>query len=310
MKRVLWIAVSLLFAFVAVAQPQPGAKVARMWRGRVPNARADKYQKYLDESGVQKLRAIKDNLGVQMLRRDLGDGSTEFVVISYWPNRDAIHAYAGAEIEKVHDLPRDKDFLIDPEKTVRHYDIQETNHGRTPTDASVACAQAKDKSLCGVLIGIADRDQMLRDQWTLHPNDQSVIDKTMAADREDLIVVEALIAKYGWPGKTLAGTEGSTGAWLVIQHAPLDVQKKYLEMMTKAADAGELPGEAVAKTVDRIRIREGKPQLYGSQFHEVNGAWVPFPIEDEANVDARRAKLGMPSMAEQTKLMGETYKKP
>jgi len=28
------------------------------------------------------------------------------------------HAYAGADIEKVHDLPRDKEFLIEPEKTV------------------------------------------------------------------------------------------------------------------------------------------------------------------------------------------------
>ena len=58
-----------------------------------------------------------------MFRRDLGDGTTEFVVISYWPSRDAIHAYAGADIEKVHDLLRDNEFLIDKEKLVRHYDI-------------------------------------------------------------------------------------------------------------------------------------------------------------------------------------------
>src|SRR5205085_5107831 len=99
------------------------AAVARMWRGRVPTQRANEYEHYLDTEGVQKLRAIKDNLGAQMFRRDLGDNTTEFVVISYWPSRDAIRAYAGADIEKVHDLPRDKEFLIDPEKTVRHYDI-------------------------------------------------------------------------------------------------------------------------------------------------------------------------------------------
>ena len=106
----------------ASAAPKHAA-VARMWRGRVPTARANEYEHYLDTEGVQKLRAIKDNLGAQMFRRDLGDNSTEFVVISYWPSRDAIRAYAGADIEKVHDLPRDKEFLIDPEKTVRHYDI-------------------------------------------------------------------------------------------------------------------------------------------------------------------------------------------
>lgn len=106
----------------ASAAPKKAA-VARMWRGRVPSNRADEYAKYLDTEGVQKLRAIKDNMGAQMFRRDLGDKSTEFVVISYWPSRDAIHAYAGADIDKVHDLPRDKEFLIDPEKTVRHYDV-------------------------------------------------------------------------------------------------------------------------------------------------------------------------------------------
>jgi len=106
----------------AASAPQRAA-VARMWRGRVANARADEYEHYLDTEGVQKLRAIKDNLGAQMFRRELTDNTTEFVVISYWPNRQAIHAYAGADIDKVHDLPRDKEFLIEPEKTVRHYDI-------------------------------------------------------------------------------------------------------------------------------------------------------------------------------------------
>jgi heme-degrading monooxygenase HmoA len=101
----------------------PRAMVARIWRGRVPNAKADEYQKYLDESGVQKLRAIPNNLGAQMFRRPYDAKTTEFVVISYWPNREAIHAYAGADIDKVHDLPRDMEFLVDPEKTVRHYDI-------------------------------------------------------------------------------------------------------------------------------------------------------------------------------------------
>ena len=119
MKR-LAIAMMLLFAVALHAEQR--AAVARMWRGRVPRARADEYQKYLNDAGITKLRAIKDNLGVQMFRRDEKD-ATEFVVISYWPNRDAIHAYAGADIEKVHELPRDREFLIDPPGTLRHYDV-------------------------------------------------------------------------------------------------------------------------------------------------------------------------------------------
>ena len=87
MKKALLLLMAILL--IGATTTKKHAHVARMWRGRVPNARADEYQKYLDESGIQKLRKIKDNLGAQMFRRGLGDGTTEFVVISYWPNRDS-----------------------------------------------------------------------------------------------------------------------------------------------------------------------------------------------------------------------------
>ena len=95
--------------------------VARMWRGRVPTSRADEYEKYLYDSGVLKIRTIAGNLGAEMLRRQDGD-VTEFIVISYWPNREAIKAFAGQDIEKAHFLPRDREFLINPDEFVRHYD--------------------------------------------------------------------------------------------------------------------------------------------------------------------------------------------
>jgi heme-degrading monooxygenase HmoA len=93
-----------------------------MWRGEVPLAHAAEYQTYLDTAGLGKLRAIKGNLGVQMFRRTVGDRE-EFVVISYWPNEDAIRAYAGDDVLRVHLLPRDPEFLIEPEPFVRHYKI-------------------------------------------------------------------------------------------------------------------------------------------------------------------------------------------
>lgn len=112
----------------AKAMPQ-NAVVARLWRGRVKDAHAKEYERYLEAEGIAKLKAIKGNLGVDMYRQPLHDGTVEFVVVSYWPNRDAIHAYAGADIDKVHELPRDKEFLIDPDKTVRNFDsVRVTSH--------------------------------------------------------------------------------------------------------------------------------------------------------------------------------------
>ena len=105
-------------------KPAPASPViARMWRGRVPTSRAEEYSKYLYDNGVVKIRGIAANLGVQMLRRAEGD-VTEFVVISYWPSRASIKAFAGEDIEKVHFLPRDREFLINPDETVRHYEVR------------------------------------------------------------------------------------------------------------------------------------------------------------------------------------------
>lgn len=105
----------------AASAPKP--QIARIWHGQVPASRGDEYAKYLFESGVLKLRAIPGNMGAQMFRRTVGDRE-DFMVISYWPSEDAIRAYAGADITKARFLPRDREFLIEPELEVKHYRIE------------------------------------------------------------------------------------------------------------------------------------------------------------------------------------------
>lgn len=97
-------------------------KIARVWHGRTPAARADEYRQYLFDNGVKKIAALPGNRGVQlMMRRTEAEG--EFMVISYWDSIDAIKGYAGPTYEHVHDLPRDGEFLIEKETLVRHFDL-------------------------------------------------------------------------------------------------------------------------------------------------------------------------------------------
>ena len=111
-----------LAACTTASAPKPAAHVARMWRGEVPLARADEYQTYLAAEGLAKLRSIHGNLGVQMFRRTVGDHE-EFVVISYWPDEQTIRAYAGEDVLRARLMPRDPEFLINPDTHVRHYRI-------------------------------------------------------------------------------------------------------------------------------------------------------------------------------------------
>ena len=98
-----------------------GARIARVWHGRTQAARADEYAAYLTPA-IAKFPSIAGNLGYQMMRETVGE-ETHFTVISYWASRDAIHAYAGADISLTHALPRDPEFLIEPELHVKNYDL-------------------------------------------------------------------------------------------------------------------------------------------------------------------------------------------
>ena len=96
--------------------------VARIWHGRTPLEKADEYRQYLFDVGVKKIATLPGNRGVQMMVAKTSD-QAEFMVVSYWDSVDAIKGYAGADYTKVHDLPRDKDFLIDKESLVHHFDL-------------------------------------------------------------------------------------------------------------------------------------------------------------------------------------------
>ena len=122
--------------------------------------------------------------------------------------------------------------------------------------------------------------------------------------------LNTLVRNQGWPTISQVGRKGANAAWLLVQHADADpkLQRFCLDAM------GHLPKREVSQVdsaylTDRVLLAEGKKQRYGTQFTTVNGKRQPRPIEEEASVDKRRAALGLPSMAEYTKMMQEYYER-
>src|SRR5262249_15125137 len=102
--------------------PAPAqAAIARVWHGKVPKERAAEYERYITPL-LKGFRKIPGNRGYTLLTETRGD-DTHFMVISYWDSRKSIEGYAGKDITRVHALPRDPEFLRDPEETVMNYDI-------------------------------------------------------------------------------------------------------------------------------------------------------------------------------------------
>ena len=117
----------------------------------------------------------------------------------------------------------------------------------------------------------------------------------------------AVVTAHGWPGKSLVGEEGAHAAWLLVQHADDDppFQEKCLRLM-QAAPAGEVAGRDLAYLTDRVLVRRGEPQKYGTQL---GPDFEPLPVADAKTVDARRAALGLQPLAEYAKAAKAEYEK-
>jgi len=96
--------------------------IARTWHGMTDASRADEYLDYLNRTGVPDYRATPGNLGVYLLRRIEGDVA-HFLLLTLWESEEAIHRFAGPEIEKARYYPEDEQFLLELEPTVTHYDV-------------------------------------------------------------------------------------------------------------------------------------------------------------------------------------------
>jgi hypothetical protein len=144
------------------------------------------------------------------------------------------------------------------------------------------------------------------------PEYKSFIKSWVLQDSLNMVRIDEIITQYGFPGKSMVGQRGSSTVWLVIQHAPLEKQEQYFPMLTQAMEKGELNKSDWAYLLDRINMRKGIPQVYGSQVNRdpQTGNWRFHPIEDEANVNARRASVGLGPLEEYAKVMGLDWSPP
>lgn len=133
-----------------------------------------------------------------------------------------------------------------------------------------------------------------------------IIEKT---DSINLIKVVSILDKEGWLGPEIIGGIGNTTLFLVIQHADLATQQKYLPMMRKAVSEKKASPSSLALLEDRVALGEGRKQIYGSQIgtNPLTGKNYVLPLLDPDNVDARRTEVGLPPLADYVKYWEITW---
>lgn len=114
-------------------------------------------------------------------------------------------------------------------------------------------------------------------------------------DSINLIKVEDILSKYGWLGADAIGDQGNKTLFLVIQHSNLKTQLKYLPMMQEAVSCGKIKKKDFALLEDRIAVRQGARQVYGSQIYKDynTGESYVYPLVEPEKVNARRAEVGL-----------------
>lgn len=118
--------------------------------------------------------------------------------------------------------------------------------------------------------------------------------------------IRAQIAAHGWFDISRYGERADEAAWLLVQHADRTpaFQGEMLALLEERAAAGETQPRRMAYLWDRVAVKEGRPQRYGTQMQcEGDEAQPIGGLEAPERIEERLAALGMQTYASYRSVM-------
>lgn len=209
------------------------------------------------------------------------------------------HMQIDTDLKRLH---TDKEWKKTIDKLQKKLDILEVNYDK-PLQKELLEIYADDQDIRGAAMKIYKAEGSKSKAL-------DSISKIMSyKDSINLIKVVKILDEKGWVGKDVVGAQASQTLFLVIQHADLQYQQKYLPTMREAVKKGTAKASSLALLEDRVALREGKKQIYGSQISNHPITKKPFvsPLEDPDNVDKRRASVGLGTLSDYLKYWNATW---
>jgi heme-degrading monooxygenase HmoA len=96
--------------------------IARMWRGSALPEKAKDYVNHLQMSVLPELRQIAGFQEVYLMRQDSAN-HVEFIVLTLWESMDAIHKFAGENVELAVVAPAAQTLLREYDANVKHFEV-------------------------------------------------------------------------------------------------------------------------------------------------------------------------------------------
>lgn len=148
------------------------------------------------------------------------------------------------------------------------------------------------------------RDASLRDELLtmaeaeLDAGSDSAFRQRNEADADRL---DAIVEAHGWPGLRLVGPDATDAAWLIAYHADADNarRRRWLPLLVEAVATGDADPRHLATLTDRVAATDHQPQVYGTILMLASDGEVELtvPAVDPAQLDERRAAIGLPPIA-------------
>lgn len=182
----------------------------------------------------------------------------------------------------------------------------------------VACGSTK--STDEILAEVWEKDQVIRVQMLklntavivegrteLIDSLVSVSEEVERIDDENLVIVEDVL-QQGLPAGLSADSYNTI--WIVIDHASIEKQEEYLPVVEQMSAEGLIPIDKHAILLDRVAMRQKRPQRYGSQVLQFGQADAVksyvWPVENPMVLDSLRSSVGMCPIADYVNQITET----
>jgi len=149
---------------------------------------------------------------------------------------------------------------------------------------------------------------LMREKGNDNPEVRELWDATKSVDYKNTQRMKEIVKEYGWPMVSDVGSDGATAAWLIVQHADAQphFQKQCLPLLEAAFKQEEAKGSNYAYLYDRVALKLGMKQRFGSQVRNKEFA----PIENETEINERRAIYDLDKLEDYAKNFGFEYTVP
>ncbi len=130
----------------------------------------------------------------------------------------------------------------------------------------------------------------------------------MEINRNNVATVKKIITEIGFPTINLTSQKAYKAAVLVVLHSgDIDFLNESIKNLQNI-DSISIQKRDVAYMIDKVRVIQKLPQLYGTQYNiSEDGVLKYLDIENPEELEKRREEYGMESFEEYKKVVEKSF---